>query len=433
VKPVDRKNKQTIPLYALKACPGKDPIMAENPKTPRLHRNLVAGVIEALETAFGKDIYVDKVLERLLKQNKKWGSRDRSFVAENTYEIVRHWRFLWTLMERSPSLKPKALYRLFGVWWRYQGHSLPDWPEFEVIRDLNLAQAEQAIAGQLPLQESYPDWLHERAQEELGATWPALAQELNRPAALILRTNTLRSTREALLERLAQEKVEARPLPGNEVGLILSRRVNVFRLDSFREGLYEVQDGGSQAIAPFLEVAPGQRVIDACAGAGGKTLHLAALMQSQGRLLAMDVAEHKLAELKKRARRNRVSNLDLRLIDTTKVTKRLKGQADRLLLDVPCSGTGVIKRNPDTKWKLQPEHLQRTKRMQREILERYPAMLKPGGKAVYATCSVLRSENEDQVAHFLERHPGFVLEAETRVGPAAHSDGFYMARLRRTE
>lgn len=407
--------------------------MAETRKAPRLHKNLVDGVVKALETAFGKDIYVDKVLERLLKQNKKWGSRDRSFVAENTYEILRHWRFLWTLMDRSPSLKRQALYRLFGVWWRHQGHPLPDWPEFEVIRDQNLAKAEKEMAGQLPLMESYPDWLHERAQEELGAAWPALAQELNRPAALILRTNTLRSTREALIERLAQEKVEARPLPGNEVGLILAQRVNVFRLDSFREGLYEVQDGGSQAIAPFLEVAPRQLVIDACAGAGGKTLHLAALMQNQGRLLAMDVAEHKLAELKKRARRNRVSNLDLRPIDSTKVIKRLHRQADRLLMDVPCSGTGVIKRNPDTKWKLQPEHLERTQRLQRDILQRYTAMLKPGGKAVYATCSVLRSENEDQVAHFLERHPAFVLEAETRVGPSAYSDGFYLARLRRKE
>ena len=405
--------------------------MSAPPKAPRLHKNLVAGVIEALETAFAQNIYVDKVLERLLKQNKKWGSRDRSFVAENTYEIVRHWRFLWSLMDRSPSFKTKALYRLFGLWWRYQGHPLPDWPEFAVIRNLDLESPRQKMASHLAIEESYPDWLHERAEAELGDAWPEVARELNRPASLILRTNTLRMSRPQLIDRLVQEKIQALPLPANEVGLILKERANVFRLESFRQGFYEVQDGGSQAIAPFLEVAPGQQVIDACAGAGGKALHLAALMENRGRLLALDVAEHKLAELKKRARRNRVSNLDLRLIDSTKVIKRLHSQADRLLLDVPCSGTGVIKRNPDTKWKLKPEHLERTQRLQRDILQRYAPMLKPGGKMVYATCSIFRSESEDQVAGFLKQHPDFALEAETRVAPAAYSDGFYMARLRR--
>jgi 16S rRNA (cytosine967-C5)-methyltransferase len=185
-------------------------------------------------------------------------------------------------------------------------------------------------------------------------------------------------------------------------------------------------------IAPFLKVDPGMRVIDACAGAGGKTLHLAALMKNKGRIIAMDVEGWKLEELQKRARRAGVSNLETRVIESSKTVKRLENSADRLLLDVPCSGLGVLKRNPDAKWKLSPEFISEVKELQQHILEDYGTMLKKDGLMVYSTCSVLPSENEEQVEKFLEKTSGnFELVEQKHSWPSDGFDGFYMALLRK--
>lgn len=398
---------------------------------PRLHKNLVAAVIEALETSFGKGYYADKVIERILKRNPKWGARDRGFIAESTYEMVRWWRLLWEIYGKEQSLKRKDLYRLFGVWWQWQGNVLPDWPQFDTVRGLNIAERYESVRGNLAIRESWPDWLAELAAAELGEAWPEIAKASNIPAEVFLRTNTLKTDRDSLLAQLEEEHCFARPLEANNVGIVLNKRKNTFRLDSFQAGFFEVQDGGSQMIAPYLEVEPGMRVIDACAGAGGKALHLAALMENKGQIIAMDVEAWKLKELQKRARRNGAHNIETRPIENAKSIKRLHDSADRLLLDVPCSGTGVVKRNPDTKWKLQAVHLDRVRKIQGDILEDYSKMLKKGGKMVYATCSILRSENENQVEAFLERHPEFKLLKQERVNPSEWSDGFFMALMER--
>ena len=396
---------------------------------PRLHKNLVAAVIEALETSFGKGYYADKVIERILKRNPKWGSRDRGFIAENTYNMVRWWRLLWDLYGKETSLKRKELYRLFGIWWQWQGYELPDWPQFDTVRGLDLQKRFDEIGDNLAIKESWPDWLAEVAESELGEQWPAIAKASNIPAEVFIRTNTLKTEREALLKELEAENCPAKPMEANDVGIVLEERKNTFRFKTFQSGFFEVQDGGSQMIAPYLEVKPGMRVIDACAGAGGKSLHLAALMENKGSIIAMDVEAWKLKELQKRARRNGAHNIETRPIENAKSIKRLNASADRLLLDVPCSGTGVIKRNPDTKWKLRPEHLDRVRKIQADIINDYSKMLKSGGKMVYATCSILRSENEDQVEKFLAEHPEFKLIKDQRVDPSEWSDGFYMALL----
>lgn len=388
-------------------------------------------MVEALETTFGKEYYADKVLERIFKNNPKWGSRDRSFIAESTYEIVRWWRFLWELYGKEPSLKRKELYRLFGLWYEWRGNDLPDWEEFESVKGLDLQGRAQDLQVSVASRESFPEWFHQRATEELGEAWPPLAHALNLPAPLTIRANTLKITPEELRKKLREEEIFTRSLDWAPQALVLEKRINIFRRDSFKKGWYEVQDAGSQIIAPFLQVKPGQRVIDACAGAGGKTLHLAALLENKGSLIAMDVDARKLEELKRRTRRNGVHNVEIRPIESTKAIKRLEQSADRLLLDVPCSGTGVIKRNPDTKWKLQPEHIERTQKLQEDILSKYPSMLKPGGMLVYATCSILRSENEDQVEAFLKKNTSFELIEERRHDPSEKSDGFYMALLQK--
>ena len=209
-------------------------------------------------------------------------------------------------------------------------------------------------------------------------------------------------------------------------------RANVFRTEVFKKGYFEVQDASSQLVAEYLDVAPGMKVIDTCAGAGGKTLHLASFMKNKGQIIAMDIYESKLKKLKIRARRNKVHNIDTRVIDSTKPIKKLYNKADRVLIDAPCSGIGVLRRNPDSKWKLQPEFLDNIKKVQQDILQKYSKMVKSGGKLVYATCSVLPSENQNQITEFLASESGkdFKLIKDNKV--FAHTsgfDGFYMALL----
>ena len=181
-----------------------------------------------------------------------------------------------------------------------------------------------------------------------------------------------------------------------------------------------------------MDIEPAQRVVDTCAGAGGKSLHLAALMENKGQLISMDIYGSKLKELKRRARRNGAHNIEVREIDSTKVYKKLYGSADRVLIDAPCTGLGVLRRNPDSKWKLQPEFIENIKKVQQEILQSYSKMLKPGGKMVYATCSILPSENQNQVNTFLTSEAGkeftFVSDKEVLAHKSGF-DGFYMALL----
>jgi 16S rRNA (cytosine967-C5)-methyltransferase len=398
---------------------------------PKLFPPTVAGVIEALELSFGKQLYADKVVEKLLRQNKKWGSRDRSFVAEHTYEVVRHWRKLWAIFGKEPQLKRKDLEKLFGIYWLTRGYALPDWPKFDEVRNVDIAARLAELPEDIGITESFPEWFNERATEELGDKWPPIAAALNAPASVVLRVNTLQTSKAELLKTLTEEGVEVVEMAEFQNALRLVGRPKLTNLESFKAGLYEVHDAGSQTIAPFLQAQPGDFVIDACAGAGGKALHLAAEMKNEGIVIAMDVEPYKLGELDKRAARNGATCITTSLIKGNASIKTYQEKADRILLDVPCSGTGVIRRDVDTKWKLQPEHVERNIGIQRDILQRYSQMLKPSGTMVYATCSIFRSENEDQVAWFLDENSSFVLEEEKRLDPSKDNDGFYMARIRK--
>lgn len=193
-----------------------------------------------------------------------------------------------------------------------------------------------------------------------------------------------------------------------------------------------MQDASSQRVAPFLDVEPGMQVADTCAGAGGKSLHLAALMENKGQLIAMDIFDWKLKELKRRAKRNGVFNIQTKNIDSTKVLKRMEGRFDRVLIDAPCSGLGVLKRNPDAKWKIDQAFVERVRNQQKEIVENHSRLVKKEGLLVYATCSILPSENEKQVQAFLATHSEFEKLDEQKISPAKTGyDGFYMAKLRR--
>jgi 16S rRNA (cytosine967-C5)-methyltransferase len=391
----------------------------------KLHNNTIRGVHTALEAIFEQGHYADKVIERTLKSNPKWGAKDRSFIAETTYEMVRWWRLVNFL---SPSKEP---WDLFGTYWLMQGNELPPWEEFARLQPEKIKSKYEAITDP-GLLESIPEWLQTLGSQELGEKWEAEIHALNEEAEVVLRVNTLKTTRERLKNLLEADGIRSYLVKGYPDALVLEERQNVFRHPSFKEGLFEVQDASSQLVAAALLVEPGMRVIDACAGAGGKSLHLAALMGNKGKVISMDVEEWKLQQAKLRARRNGVSIFEPKLIEGSKTIKRLKESADRLLLDVPCSGLGVLRRNPDTKWKLSLESLEKVQKTQQELLQAYPSMLKKGGQLVYATCSILPSENEEQIKKFLESEAGkdFELLEERKVfAQESGFDGFFIARL----
>ncbi|MEM7380115.1 MAG: RsmB/NOP family class I SAM-dependent RNA methyltransferase [Bacteroidota bacterium] len=401
----------------------------------RLHKNLVFATISALDEIFNHGKQADKTVEKVLKQDKRWGSRDRGFIAETTYDIVR-WKRLYTKIAdiKTPSSR-EALFRVFAVWAVLRGINLPDWKQFTGTPVRRIKGKFDELSKIRKYRESIPDWLDELGAQSLGEElWTKEIAALNQQADVILRVNTLRTSKTELQQLLLADKFETESIKGYPNALRLKKRANVFASPHFKAGLFEVQDAASQLVAPFLELRPGDLVIDACAGAGGKSLHLAALMKNKGQLLALDIYPNKLKELKRRARRNGVHNTETRHIDSQKVIKRLSKRADKLLLDVPCTGTGVLRRNPDAKWKLQPDFLQRVLQTQKTILRDYSKMVKNGGTMVYATCSILPQENSDQVQEFLQSEAGqdFSLEKEQSIyASEAGFDGFHMARLKR--
>ena len=396
----------------------------------RLHRGTSEAVIQSLRLIFEENRYADKVIEKVLKQNPRWGARDRRFIAETTYDIVRWYRWFRELGQA----KGTDFWRLLAVWCVLSGVDLPAWEEFEGVSAHEILDREKRGKYSRKTRESIPDWLDELGEKELGEPrWQKELSALNEIAPVVLRTNTLKITKGKLRETLLEDDVDTIALPDYPDALVLAERQNIFGSPAFKEGLFEVQDAGSQAISPFLRISSGLRVIDACAGAGGKTLHLAALMQNKGRIIAMDTEAWKLDELQKRARRAGVSNMEARVIESGKTIKRLANSADRLLLDVPCSGLGVLKRNPDAKWKLSFEFIDKIRALQQHILRDYCDMLKPGGLMAYSTCSILPSENEQQVQQFLSHNQSFELLEQKHIFPSEGFDGFYMALLKRKE
>ncbi|TAE00619.1 MAG: RNA methyltransferase [Bacteroidetes bacterium] len=393
----------------------------------KLHHNLLTAMSQALQAIFEQNGYADKVMERLLKSNPKWGARDRAFLAEGTYEIVRNWRLY---QEIAQSFNKKDYWTIIGIWLILQKEILPEWNEW---KDLNIVKVKEQFTDfqkVRKIKESVPDWLDELGQNELQEKWEATLSALNQQAKLVLRANTLKIEAKDLQSWFDSQGIVSKLL--GEEGLEMSERQNIFKTEAFLQGAFEVQDFSSQQVAPFLDVKQGMRVVDACAGAGGKTLHLAALMQDKGKIIALDTEEWKLNELKKRAKRAEASIIETRLIDNKKTIKRLYDTADRLLLDVPCSGLGVIRRNPDAKWKLDLDFIEKVQTWQRDILQSYSPICKKNGKIVYATCSILPSENREQVQYFLSKNPNFELLKERQILPQDFGfDGFYMACLQR--
>ena len=401
----------------------------------RLHRNLCFAVIDGLTKIFNEGEYADKVIQELLKRDKRWGSRDRSFIAETTYDIVRWKRLYAEIAEVKEPFDRDNLWRMFAVWATLRGIKLPDWKYFEGTPSRKIKGKFDELSKIRKFRESIPDWLDALGEKELGeASWNKELAALNKQADVILRVNTLKTNIKDLQLKLQTEGIETETISGFPLALKLKERANVFATEAFKNGWLEVQDASSQLVADLLDAQPGMRVVDTCAGAGGKSLHLASLMENKGQIISMDIYGNKLAELKRRAKRNGAHNIETRVIESTKTIKKLYDKADRVLIDAPCSGLGVLRRNPDAKWKLEPEFLDRIKNTQQDILQNYSKMVKKGGKMVYATCSILPSENQEQVDRFLTSELGkdfTFVEDHKILSHTSGYDGFYMALLER--
>lgn len=369
-------------------------------------------------------------IERNLKSQKKWGARDRRFYAESVYEILRSAR---GLAFRVGNLRPhfswslEDIWKLWGAYILIQGPALPDWAELQ-----NLSLAEPSSPASRAVQYSISDAFDELGLREWGDHWESFLKVLNTSAEVYLRTNELLISAKDLQKKLQGLGILSEQVSSDRPALRLIERKNLASHEAYKEGLFEIQDLASQEVALQVNPQPGETVIDACAGAGGKTLHLATLMKNRGRLIALDISQAKLDTLKKRAQRNRVGIIETQTSNSFEA-KNSKILADRILLDVPCTGSGVLRRNPDGKLWINSEKLHELQKVQQGILGKYAEYVKPGGLLIYSTCSIFPTENQNQIKEFLSLHgDSWKLISERFCDPREKNwDGFFIATLKK--
>lgn len=399
----------------------------------KLHRNTAQGIVDALSNIFYKNGRATRVLEKLNLANPKWGARDRNSVHQATYEIIRWKNYYCFLSGTDKNLTDvPQLWNLLGTWLVLNSVKLPDWNEFATL-DVNLIRSNQKEKVTSEISKSIPNWLYKRGREELSEKWDDELEALNLEAKLILRVNRIVISPKKLQQELLDKyQIETQFIKGYDDALLLNVRKNLRKNPLYLKGFFEIQDANSQKIAPFTEVKPGMNVIDGCAGAGGKTLHLASLMRNKGNIIALDIERNKIKELSKRARRNKVKCITNNWVGDAEYKESLTKWADRVLIDAPCSGLGTLKRNPELKWKLTHDRILEVINLQRKILLEQSKWVKEGGKLIYATCSTLSSENQRQIKWFLKQKEGanFRLEKEEIFyAYKTQFDGFYAARL----
>lgn len=396
----------------------------------KLHRNLLLAIINGLKEILLNHKQADVTVENILTSNKSWGARDRNFIAENIYDIVRYKRRYAYIAGAEPEGEAD-LWKILGIRLSMNGFSIDTVPEF-VAADAGKIEEAKNIRK---IWESIPDWLDELGEKELGERWGKEITALNTAAKLSIRINPLKTNKSIIKGLFKTDGIPFEETTLAPDALLITQRKNFRNYAAYKNGLFEVQDISSQLVAPMLEAQPGMTVIDGCAGAGGKTLHICALMNNKGKILAVDVNQAKIDELDRRAVRAGCDIVYASLPDKFKkfVLTQSVPFADRILLDVPCSGLGVLRRKPDAKWSMSVDGIEALKRTQAQILDEYSLYLKPRGILVYSTCSVLPSENEKQIESFIKRNKGaFDLIEEKSISPAdSEFDGFYMAKMRR--
>ena len=415
----------------------------------RLPPAIVGHTEEVLREILRFTAPADSTLSRYFRDHTRLGARERGVIAESVYGLLRN-KAVYTSFSESGS---GALIRRMALLALADGVGLESLGGLTDLETEWLTRVMVMDRNHLPvaLRVNLPDWLLEKLTEQLGEDGMLkFAEATNRPAPLDLRVNVMKSDRDAVRAELALAPIKAEPTPYSVDGLRILRKPSLQNLPLFQSGAIEVQDEGSQLLAQVVGAKRGEMVVDFCAGAGGKTLALGAAMRNTGRLYAFDISEKRLAKLKPRLARSGLSNVHPVLIahERDAKIKRLAGKIDRVLVDAPCSGLGTLRRNPDVKWRQQPDGITELNVKQAAILDSAARLVKAGGRLVYATCSILREENEAIAAQFLAAHPEFHLVpmheimAEQKIAlemgdylklsPEQHeTDGFFAAAFSR--
>lgn len=441
---------------------------SQRPERPLREDLVLQACLEAYASVRHDGRLSDRALEFTLRHKKHLYSNERRAVAERVYSLLRRQLTVdWLLERMRPHFEKLPTSRQDAL--RLATSRRLDQEDADVVARTAGLEPEDALAlagfadaqkklsglpfeARFGIEASLPPFLAERFRREYGDDAPAAAAAINARAPLTARVNGFKGDREALIAKLIAEGVTCRETPLSPLGVFLETRINAFSLQAFKDGLFELQDEGSQLLGLLVD-GPPTRVVDACAGAGGKTLQIAVQMKNRGELFALDVDEGRLEEMRRRSRRAGVHNVRTRLIPSEDAPARaalrdLEGLADRVLVDAPCSGSGTFRRKPDARYRLTPEALVQYAERQRALLDRFAPLVKPGGQLIYGTCSVLREENEDVVAAFLASHPAFsVMPVTARLGglgaklerdgflrlaPHLHgTDGFFGAILSR--
>ena len=414
-----------------------------------LPRPLLDHTVAALAAVLEFKHPADAVVSRYLRAHPILGQHDRAFVAEIVFAVLRRLRLLQSLTAgRDPRrLVLAALTKLRGLSLRELDTAVKT-RERDWLAELKAQKEDSSLAVRC----DFPDWLLARLQQQYGEEEVlALAHSLQKSAPLDLRVNLLKAEREAVRARLADDGIAAQATPYSPVGVRLEGKPQINRHPLFLQGAIEIQDEGSQLLCQLLAPRRGEMVADFCAGAGGKTLALGAMMRGSGRLYAFDISEKRLAGLKPRLARSGLSNVHPQWIasENDARLKRLAGKLDRVLVDVPCTGLGTLRRNPDLKWRQDEQTLAGYRAKQEPILAAAARLVKPGGLMLYATCSLLDVENAEVVQAFLAAHAQFELlpanaalaqqriKLDTgeylRLAPHLHgTDGFFAALMRRS-
>ncbi len=394
----------------------------------------------------------DREVSAFFRENKALGAKDRAILAETTFRVLRQRMVLQHLVQSGQG--PLARRLVLLAWQGTDAYlkaacTEAEWTWLQQVRALDTANLPERVRANMP------PWLLDRLNAVLGDELPAFLKAMEEPAPLDLRVNTFKAKREAVMAEFEAQGFPCQATPHSPIGLRLPGKPALNKLEVFNRGDVEVQDEGSQLLALLTDAHRGEMVVDFCAGAGGKTLALGAAMRNTGRLYAFDTSGHRLAALKPRLARSGLSNVHPVQIahERDDRIKRLAGKIDRVLVDAPCSGLGTLRRNPDLKWRQKPESVTELAALQQAILASASRLLKPGGRLVYATCSVLPEENEATVDAFLAAHPSFkaldaaaelerlkvpaaaelTTQGHLRLWPHRHgTDGFFAAVLTKT-
>jgi len=348
----------------------------------------------------------DAVVSRYFREHRSLGPRERNTLAETVYTVLRRKQLFdhFAPSGTGPRERRMAILGFHGPR-DFLKSALTD-QEKQWVDECDAIDPKGLLERQ---RHNLPEWLVAPLKAQLGDEFWALIDSLDQPAPLDLRVNTLNDKRDDVKHELSLAGIESQPTPYSPWGLRIDGKPAVNKLDAFARGAIEVQDEGSQLLALMLEAKRGEMVVDFCAGAGGKTLAIGAAMRNTGRIYAFDTSAHRLDALKPRLARSKLSNVYPAAIvnERDERVKRLAGKIDRVIVDAPCSGLGTLRRNPDLKWRQSPEGVKEMNVKQAAILEAAARLVKPGGRLVYATCSVLPAENEDIAAAFTAAHANF--------------------------